>query len=109
MSDSRRARTIRRLRWRPDRSGHRSGHRAGGRQQQGRLGANVNVISGTVPTATGRLQRQNEPTMACSSRNPQNCLAGANDYRTVDIPFPASEKRSRATPGSVGTPRRTAA
>ena len=26
--------------------------------------------------------------MACSSRNPQNCLAGANDYRTVDIPFP---------------------
>ena len=26
--------------------------------------------------------------MACSSRNPQNCIAGANDYRTVDIPFP---------------------
>ena len=26
--------------------------------------------------------------MACSSRNPQNCLAGANDYRTVDLPVP---------------------
>ncbi len=27
--------------------------------------------------------------MACSSRNSLHCLAGANDYRTVDIPFPA--------------------
>ena len=55
--------------------------------QQG-AGANVNVISGTGADGDWTLQRQNEPTMACSSRNPQNCLAGANDYRTVDIPFP---------------------
>jgi uncharacterized repeat protein (TIGR01451 family) len=57
-------------------------------QQQGpTAGANVNVISGTGADGDWTLQRQNEPTMACSSRNPQNCLAGANDYRTVDIPF----------------------
>ena len=55
-------------------------------------GANVNVISGTGPDGDWTLQRQNEPTMACSSRNPQNCLAGANDYRTVDIPFPADRR-----------------
>ena len=89
MSDSRRARTVRRL----------TGgvllavcfglaiERAGA-QQQGSAGANVNVISGTGADGDWTLQRQNEPTMACSSRNPQNCLAGANDYRTVDIPFP---------------------
>ena len=39
-------------------------------------------------TATGRCRRQNEPTIACSSRNPLTCLAGGNDYRSVDIPFP---------------------
>ena len=66
----------------------RPGHRARRRQQQGSLGANVNIISGTGADGDWTLQRQNEPTMACSSRNPQNCLAGANDYRTVDIPFP---------------------
>ena len=59
-----------------------------GAQQQGSAGANVNVISGTGADGDWTLQRQNEPSMACSSRNPQNCLAGANDYRTVDIPFP---------------------
>ena len=94
MSDSRRARTIRRL----------SGgvlialsiglaiERAGA-QQQGTAGANVNVISGTGADGDWTLQRQNEPSMACSSRNPQNCLAGANDYRTVDIPFPTSGEK----------------
>ena len=63
-------------------------------QQQGiSLGANVNVISGTGPDGDWTAQRQNEPSMACSSRNPQNCLAGANDYRSVDLPFPnAGEK-----------------
>src|SRR5262245_40441829 len=54
------------------------------------VGANVNVISGTGPDGDWTAQRQDEPTIACSSRNPQNCLAGANDYRTVDIPFPPS-------------------
>ena len=57
-------------------------------QQQGSAGANVNVISGTGADGDWTLQRQNEPSMACSSRNPRNCIAGANDYRTVDIPFP---------------------
>ena len=94
MSDSRRAQTIRRL----------TGgallalciglaiERAGA-QQQGSAGANVNVISGTGADGDWTLQRQNEPSMACSSRNPQNCLAGANDYRTVDIPFPTSGEK----------------
>ena len=31
------------------------------------------------------LQRQNEPSIAVSSRNPQHLLAGSNDYRTVDL------------------------
>ncbi len=95
MSDSRRARTIRRL----------TGgvlialsiglaiERAGA-QQQGSASANVNVISGTGADGDWTLQRQNEPSMACSSRNPQNCLAGANDYRTVDIPLPGSGEKS---------------
>jgi hypothetical protein len=63
-------------------------------QQQGPVpGANVNVISGTGADGDWTLQRQNEPTIACSSRNPRHCLAGANDYRTVDIPFPSSGER----------------
>jgi len=52
-------------------------------------GANVNMVSGTEwPGGDPYLQRQNEPTMAVSSRNAVHLLAGANDYRTVDIPFP---------------------
>src|SRR5687768_17533952 len=54
---------------------------------------NVNVISGTGADGDWTLQRQNEPSLACSSRNPLHCLAGANDYRTVDIPFPASGEK----------------
>jgi len=33
------------------------------------------------------LQRQNEPSMAVSTRNPMHLLAAANDYRTVDVAF----------------------
>jgi uncharacterized repeat protein (TIGR01451 family) len=62
-------------------------------QQPAAPGANVNVISGTGADGDWTLQRQNEPTMACSSRNPQNCLAGANDYRAVDLPFPDTGER----------------
>src|SRR5215472_2695718 len=52
-------------------------------------GANVNMVSGTQwPGGDPYLQRQNEPTMAVSSRNAVHLLAAANDYRTVDIPFP---------------------
>ena len=32
------------------------------------------------------MQRQNELSMACSSRNPQTCLAAGNDYRLVGLP-----------------------
>ena len=32
------------------------------------------------------IQRQNEGSMACSSRNPQTCLAAGNDYRLVGLP-----------------------
>ena len=32
------------------------------------------------------IQRQNEGSMACSSRNPQTCMAAGNDYRLVGLP-----------------------
>jgi hypothetical protein len=49
-------------------------------------GRNVNMVSGTTwPTGDPFLQRQNEPSMAVSTRNPMHILAGANDYRTVDL------------------------
>jgi hypothetical protein len=51
-------------------------------------GRNVNMVSGKQwPGGDPFLQRQNEPSMAVSTRNPLHILAGANDYRTVDIPF----------------------
>jgi hypothetical protein len=69
--------------------------------QQLQSGRNVNASGGpaTKDVTTGvpilgdpYLQRQNEPSMACSVRNPLNCLLGANDYRTVDYPNPAGGK-----------------
>ncbi len=48
---------------------------------------NINMVSGTSwPNGDPFLQRQNEPSLAVSSRNPRHMLAGANDYRTVDLP-----------------------
>jgi hypothetical protein len=48
---------------------------------------NVNMVSGQqLPDGDPYLQRQNEPSVAASTRNPMHLLAGANDYRTVDIP-----------------------
>ncbi|HVB37140.1 MAG TPA: sialidase family protein, partial [Vicinamibacterales bacterium] len=50
-------------------------------------GTNVNMVSGTGwPNGDPFLQRQNEPSIAASTRNPLHLLAGANDYRTVDLP-----------------------
>src|ERR1700730_11405958 len=49
-------------------------------------GPNVNMVSGTSwPGGDPFLQRQNEPSMAVSTRNPMHVFAGANDYRTVDL------------------------
>jgi hypothetical protein len=48
---------------------------------------NVNMVSGrTLPEGDPFLQRQNEPSVAASTRNPLHLLAGSNDYRTVDLP-----------------------
>jgi uncharacterized protein YjbI with pentapeptide repeats len=50
-------------------------------------GRNINMVSGTsFPDGDPFLQRQNEPTIGVSSRNPLHLLAGANDYRAVDLP-----------------------
>src|SRR5467141_1314974 len=50
-------------------------------------GQNVNMVSGTNWTnGDPFLQRQNETSIAVSSRNSSHLLGGANDYRTVDLP-----------------------
>jgi len=55
-------------------------------------GRNVNMVSGTqLPAGDPFLQRQNEPSIAVSTRNPMHILAGANDYRTVDLTVPNEE------------------
>ena len=62
------------------------------------VGPNVNMGGGPASfvapsTIIGDpfLQRQNEPSIAVSSRNPCHLLAGANDYRAVDIEEAAGE------------------
>jgi len=63
---------------------------------------NVNMVAGTSwPHGDPYLQRQNEPSVAVSTRNFLNVIALANDYRSVDIPFDApvgvdSEERGDA-------------
>lgn len=55
-------------------------------------GRNVNMVAGTtLPDGDPYLQRQNEPSLAVSSRNPLHLLAGANDYRTVDMQIEGEE------------------
>ncbi len=52
-------------------------------------GQNINMVSGiTFPTGDPYLQRQNEPSIAVSSRNSSHLMAGDNDYRSVNIPAP---------------------
>ncbi len=56
-------------------------------------GQSVNMVTGTQwPGGDPFLERQNEPSMAVSSRNPLHVVAGNNDYRTVDLPGVASNK-----------------
>jgi hypothetical protein len=64
-------------------------------------GQNVNMVSGTgLPGGDPFLQRQNEPSIAVSTRNPLHLLAGANDYRSVDLPYPdVSSDDDNACPG----------
>ena len=67
----------------------RVGVRLCAQQQPPVPSSNINMVSGTsFPDGDPYLQRQNEPNAAVSTRNPLHLLAGANDYRTVDLPGP---------------------
>jgi hypothetical protein len=60
-------------------------------------GRNVNMVSGTrLPLGDPWLQRQNEPSIAVSSRNPMHLFAAANDYRTIDM---SDDYEVRGIPG----------
>ena len=60
-------------------------------------GRNINMVSGnTWPDGDPYLQRQNEPSIGSSTRNPLHLLAGANDYRTVDLPGLAEDETGDA-------------
>ena len=64
-------------------------------------GQNVNMVSGkTLPYGDPYLQKQNEPSGAVSTVNPCRLLAGANDYRTVNLPgLPADRENGDAWTG----------
>ena len=57
--------------------------------QQPIPGPNINMVRGTKEfVGDPYLQRQNEPSIAVSTRNPCTLFGGMNDYKTVDIPDP---------------------
>lgn len=68
------------------------------------VGRNINMVSGTkLPGGDPWLQRQNEPSIAVSTRNSLHLLAGANDYRTIDMPdlekkIPGQEEKTATPP-----------
>jgi hypothetical protein len=65
-------------------------------------GENVNMVSGTEwPGGDPFLQRQNEPSIAVSTANPRHLLAGANDYRSVDLPDPVSDPAAQKFAGDA--------
>ena len=58
-------------------------------------GRNVNMLSGYDPVTHRPYdinnQRQNEPSMAVSTRNPLHLIAGANDWQPLDMDIPGEE------------------
>ena len=58
-------------------------------------GRNVNMVTGgTFPGGDPYLQKQNEPSIAVSTRNSCHLLAGANDYRAVNLPGLPEDKET---------------
>ena len=65
------------------------------------------MVSGdTWPEGDPFLQRQNEPSIAASTRNPLHLLAGSNDYRTVDLPGLRHRRNRRRLAGPLQVVRR---
>jgi Tol biopolymer transport system component len=66
------------------------------------------MVSGTVwPYGDPFLERQDEPSLAVSTRNALHLLAGANDYRSVDLNLPETEPGERtgiSAPAGTGEP-----